>query len=160
MIIFLYEKNLKMPNPHKYKKQVNAVLLAFGGTDQHNMSHAIYKAVRKLCDQSGINIHIVTGPGYEGYEELRSDIEKYGGASITHATGVISHIMEQTQVAITSNGRTVYELAHMNIPSIVIPQHEREKTHSFASEDNGFIPLETYVCGQNGDRGSFFNWKN
>ena len=36
----------------------------------------------------------------------------------------------------------------MNIPSIVIPQHEREKTHSFACEDNGFIPLETYECGK------------
>ena len=145
---FFVREEFENASPHTYKKQVDAVLLAFGGTDQHNMSHAIYKAVRHFCEQSGIKIHIVTGPGYEGYEELRSDIEQFSGATITHATGVISHIMEQTQVAITSNGRTVYELAHMNIPSIVIPQHEREKTHSFAREDNGFIPLETYVCGK------------
>ena len=63
---------------------------------------------------------------------------------LTHASGVISGIMEQAQLAITSNGRTVYEFAHMNIPSIVIAQHDREITHAFATEENGFIPLGLY----------------
>ena len=35
----------------------------------------------------------------------------------------------------------------MNIPSIVIPQHDREKTHSFAAESNGFVQLKTYSRG-------------
>ena len=52
--------------------------------------------------------------------------------------------MEKCDVAVTSNGRTVYELAHMNIPSIVIAQHDREFTHSFATEENGFLPLGLY----------------
>lgn len=55
--------------------------------------------------------------------------------------------MEQVQVAITSNGRTVYEFAHMNIPALVIAQHEREVTHAFASKQNGFIPLGIYQLG-------------
>ena len=52
--------------------------------------------------------------------------------------------MEKTPIAITSNGRTVYELAHMSIPGIVIPVNEREKTHEFACERNGFIPLNGF----------------
>ena len=44
--------------------------------------------------------------------------------------------MEQSQLAIVSNGRTLYELAHMNIPAIVLSQHKRESTHSFAYEEN------------------------
>jgi spore coat polysaccharide biosynthesis predicted glycosyltransferase SpsG len=67
--------------------------------------------------------------------------------TLTHATGVISRIMEQVSLAITSNGRTVYEMAHMNIPAIVIPQHDREKTHDFACEENGFVALEPYKKG-------------
>ena len=35
-------------------------------------------------------------------------------------------------------------MAHMNIPAIVVPQHERERTHAFACEENGFIALEPY----------------
>jgi hypothetical protein len=36
-------------------------------------------------------------------------------------------------------------MAHMNIPAIVIPQHDRERTHAFACEQNGFIPLAPYT---------------
>jgi hypothetical protein len=32
----------------------------------------------------------------------------------------------------------------MNIPAIVIAQHQRELTHSYASESNGFVPLGIY----------------
>ena len=49
--------------------------------------------------------------------------------------------MEKTQIALSSNGRTVYELADMNIPSIILSHHERENTHSFASLEKGFINL-------------------
>ena len=52
--------------------------------------------------------------------------------------------MEHSEIAIVSNGRTVYELAHMNIPAIVISMHERELTHNFACEENGFMNLGLY----------------
>ena len=55
--------------------------------------------------------------------------------------------MQKSQLAIVSNGRTVYELAHMNIPAIVISQHKRENTHSFACNENGFIPLGLFENG-------------
>ncbi len=49
--------------------------------------------------------------------------------------------MERVQLAIASNGRTVYELAQMNVPGIVISQHLREESHLFACPENGFISL-------------------
>ena len=52
--------------------------------------------------------------------------------------------MAQCDIAISSKGRTIFELAHMNIPTIVIPQHKRESTHSFSSSKNGFILLRVY----------------
>ena len=72
-----------------------------------------------------MKIFIVTGPGYSGYETFRREVVGDSDVDLTHATGVISRIMEKVQLAITSNGRTVYELAHLSIPAIVIPQHER-----------------------------------
>jgi spore coat polysaccharide biosynthesis predicted glycosyltransferase SpsG len=97
-----------------------------------------------MCESQSINIHIVTGPGYRNYEELAAEVAGDDFVYLTHATGVISSIMEKVQLAITSNGRTVYELAHMNIPSIVISQHDRERTHAFARKENGVIPLDLY----------------
>lgn len=127
--------------PHRFKKRVGSILLCFGGTDQHDLSYKVYCAIKELCLQRKITIHIVVGAGYINYSSLQDKVSKTTGVTLTQATGVMSSIMEKSHLAITSNGRTVYELAHMNIPAIVVSQHERETTHSFSCEENGFIPI-------------------
>jgi spore coat polysaccharide biosynthesis predicted glycosyltransferase SpsG len=128
---------------HRFRKSVTSILLTFGGTDQNNLMGLIYPAIRKLCIARNIKIHMVTGSGYINYDKLKNEIEKNkddeGLVTLTNATGVISKIMEESQIAITSNGRTLYELAHMNMPAIVVSHHERESTHDFACKENGFI---------------------
>ena len=123
-------------------------MVAFGGTDQHDLARKSFYITKTICDELEIFLHIVTGPGYRGYDQLKREIRGNNNVSLTHASEVISSLMEQTQVAITSNGRTVYEFAHMNIPAIVIAQHQREVTHAFASEENGFLPLGLYQEGE------------
>ncbi len=133
--------------PHRFNKNVNSVLLTFGGVDQHNLSLKVYNEIKDFCQKRKIHIKIVAGPSFLEYETLASNLKGKQGVTLTQATGVISSIMETTQLSIVSNGRTIYELVHMNIPSIVISQHEREETHSFACEENGFIPLGIYEHG-------------
>lgn len=133
--------------PNVFRNTIDCILIAFGGTDQHNLSAKIYREIREYCSDKGIYIHIVTGPGYAAYDDLLAETASDANVALTHATGVMSHIMEQCQLAITSNGRTVYELAHMNIPSIVVAQHDRERMHHFSSDENGFVPLGTYRPG-------------
>ena len=129
---------------HIFKNNVKKIMLSFGGTDQHNLSYKVYKIIKNICTQKGIEIHIVIGSGYRKYKDLEKSIKGNPDVFLTRGTGVISSIMEQCELAIVSNGRTVYELAHMNIPSIVISQHQREAEHTFASEDNGFLNLGIY----------------
>ncbi len=144
---FFVREEFEKARPNKFRESVAEVILTFGGTDQHDLSRLVYERINEICRKYQIFIRIVTGPGYRGFTRLEKIVSKASGVSLTHATGVISSIMENADIAITSNGRTVYELAHMNIPGIVIPQHEREETHSFAREENGFIKLEPYVEG-------------
>ncbi len=49
--------------------------------------------------------------------------------------------MSKTDLAITSQGRTVFELASMGVPAVVLAQNEREAEHVFAGIQNGFINL-------------------
>lgn len=44
-------------------------------------------------------------------------------------------------MALSSQGRTTFELASMGVPTIVLAQNERELLHTFAQMDNGFINL-------------------
>ncbi len=132
--------------PHSFKDKVTSVLITFGGTDQNNLTLVTLKAIIDTAQQYNIKIYIVCGSGYLCKDELEQYLKqhKYKNIELTFAIGVISQIMEQTQVAFSSNGRTVYELAHMNIPSVVLSHHERENTHRFAVLDKGFINLGVY----------------
>ena len=49
--------------------------------------------------------------------------------------------MKKADVAISSQGRTTFELASMGVPTIVLAQNKREQLHTFAQMNNGFINL-------------------
>ena len=118
----------------------------FGGTDPSDFTRRILRTVKSFCEKNKIKIYVITGGGYLFIDELEEEILQIADIEIEyhHSINVVSHIMEKAQIAISANGRTVYELAHMNIPSIVLSHHEREHTHKFAREENGYIPVGIY----------------
>jgi len=132
--------------PHIFEDNVISVLITFGGTDQNNLTLVTLKSIIKLAQEQNIKIYIVCGGGYNFKEELELYLNhhNYKNIELTYSVGVISQIMEQTQIAFSSNGRTVYELADMNIPAVIISHHEREDGHTFASLEKGFITLGVY----------------
>ena len=133
-------------NPHNFEDKVSSVLITFGGTDQNNLTLVTLKSILKLSKKQNIKIYIVCGGGYLFKAELENYLSEhnYKNIELTYEVGVISQIMEQTQIAFSSNGRTVYELAHMNIPTVIISHHERENTHTFANLEKGFINIGVY----------------
>ena len=139
---FFVREEFENANPHESFKDVKSVLLSFGGIDKLNCTLKAYLSIKEFCKQHQIKISIVTGPGYLEYEKLEELTKNDENTVLKNSPGIISKIMEKCEIAITSNGRTVYELAHMNIPSIAIPQHDREGTHEFASSDRGFVVLK------------------
>ena len=130
--------------PSKYRKKLKKILLTFGGTDFLSLSKKIYLTINEFCNNSDIEIYIVTGPGYSKFKELEKITSDNKKVFLTHNTGVISSIMKKVDLAITSNGRTCYELAHMNVPTLVISQHKRETTHLFTSKNTGFLSIGEY----------------
>lgn len=140
---FILRDEFSDAQPSKFQAGVKRLLIAFGGTDPSDYTRLILQGVLKYCASMSINIDVITGEGYGHISELEALIASIEKPAIryTHATGVMSHLMEQADIAICSNGRTVYELAHMNVPAIVLSHHEREMTHQYACEAHGFISL-------------------
>lgn len=123
-----------------FRPQPQCVLVTFGGTDMPDYTRQTLNVVEPLCRERGIAVRVVTGPGYAHRDELVRHIEALGNPLIRfeYATNIMSRMMEGVDLAVCSAGRTVYELAHMRIPSIVLAQHEREARHTFARADHGF----------------------
>lgn len=136
------QRNAFRPRPER-------VLITFGGTDHSDFTRRTLDTIEPLCREHGMAISIVAGPGYAHRAAMQAHVEKRNSAAahdppridFTHATNVMSHKMERADIAICSAGRTVYELAHMRVPAIVMAHHHREARHTFARARNGFVYL-------------------
>lgn len=151
---FFLREEFYSARPHGFGP-VSEILISFGGTDVHDLTAISLDAIWELCADRGIRIHIVTGPGYSRIEQLKQTLRDHpyrAGIQHTCATGIMSRVMETTQLAICSNGRTVYELAHMHIPAVVVSNHEREQTHLFSTQENGFANVGLFRAGETGAR--------
>tara|TARA_Y100000589_G_scaffold202684_1_gene191179 strand:- start:761 stop:2383 length:1623 start_codon:yes stop_codon:yes gene_type:complete len=116
---------------------VNNILITFGGVDPNNYTQKVTKCIYKYCQENQISINIIAGFGYTKYDALK----KYSDIKIHTDVSNISEFMLDADIIFTSAGRTVYEIASIGTPAIVLCQNKREMTHFFASKEYGFTNL-------------------
>jgi len=127
--------------PKEFSKEVKSVLVMFGGTDPSNLTRRIYDLAIKLNrTYPNIMFQFITGSGYNCEE---NDIQTLENKNIYVLNDVkrVSEYMRIADLAFTSQGRTVFELASLGVPAIVLAQNEREQLHTFAQMRNGFLNL-------------------
>lgn len=125
-------------SPKEFSQEVKDVVVLFGGTDPSNLTKKAYEMAKEI--NMNINFHFITGAGYDcDVNEIISvpDNNVFVYNNVKH----VSSIMRNADLAITSQGRTVYELCSLGVPSIVLAQNEREQSHKFAQMQNGFLNL-------------------
>lgn len=132
---FLIEK------PKSFSEKVHSVLIMFGGTDPSNLNRMVYESLlegyKKYPD---VIFYFITGIGYDN--EKNGVITDEGkGVYVFPNVPRVTKFMKDADLAITSQGRATFELAAMGIPSVVLSQNEREKTHRFATMEHGFVNL-------------------
>ena len=120
--------------PIEFRENPETLFICFGGVDQNNLTCRVLSTVPDLIKETTIDkIIVVVGPGYRYKEELdriianlEEDIKVYQNVRN------MPKLMKEADIAITSNGRTIYELTAMGIPTISIAQNDRETLHLFA----------------------------
>lgn len=123
--------------PRAFSEEVNHILVMFGGTDPLNLTERIYDLVKKIRNKyQNINYTFILGSGY-----VNNKIVSFDNVTVVSDVKRVSDYMREADLAFTSQGRTVYELASQGVPAIVLAQNEREQLHSFAQMQNGFLNL-------------------
>ena len=134
---FLLRDEFLLSKPKVILKKVKEVLITFGGVDPLNNTLKVLQSIYKYCIDKDIRIQVVAGIGYNKFVTLKN----FPQVSILHDVKNISDHMLNADIIFTSAGRTVYEIASLGIPCVVLAQNSRELTHYFASSENGFINL-------------------
>ena len=126
--------------PKEFSNEVKNIVVLFGGSDPSNLTGKIYEIFQEISEIfHKIEFHIITGFGYRYKNEIEDDREHH--IFIHNDVKLVSRYLQRADLAITSQGRTIYELAYMGVPTIVLAQNKRETEHIFASMTNGFINL-------------------
>ncbi|MFH1843260.1 MAG: NTP transferase domain-containing protein [bacterium] len=126
--------------PIRTKPQVENVLLLFGGTDPSGLTE---QYLRWLDAQDAeFTITVISGIGFERKEALQriADTARHP-VEVVYDTAVISRYMANADLAVTSAGRTVFELAALAVPMVVVAHHAREKAHVFSRSTLGAVFL-------------------
>ena len=117
--------------------EVKNILITFGGVDTNNYTEKVVRIINEYCNRENITITVIAGFGYANYDSIKH----YKNVIIKRNISNISDYMLEADLIFTSAGRTVYEIASIGTPAIVLGQNEREMTHFFASPKYGFSNL-------------------
>ncbi|SDK06790.1 CMP-N-acetylneuraminic acid synthetase [Halovenus aranensis] len=139
---FCLRNEFRYATPHEAIPDVERIMISFGGTDENNLTA---KTLRALADVDiDLHLDVVIGLGYAQEETLRPIIEGYPAqidVKISQNVNSMAEHMEQADLLITSNGRTLYEASSMNLPTISIAQNHREQKHPYAHVSRGILAL-------------------
>lgn len=139
---YLIRDEFLLEPPRAFHEQVEEILVIFGGTDPNDLTKKVLKALLRLPGESGIHCTVILGMGYRHGDQIRELVsgmeERF---DIVRDVKVMSEYMSRADIAISSQGRTMLELAAMRVPTVIMAQNERESTHRFGSLENGFLNL-------------------
>lgn len=128
--------------PKKFSREVRQVLIVFGGTDPGKYTEKVLDVIRSMPDDLPIVYQFILGLGFnrdKGFADAVAKCSK--DIRVIKDVKVISTYMAESDIAISSQGRTMYELATMKVPTVILAQNDRETTHEFGYMKNGFINL-------------------
>ena len=126
--------------PKEFSAECRNIMIMFGGADPSNLTGKLYEICQVLhAKMPQVEFHFLTGFAYSHKDDIKPRPEL--NIFVHHDAKRESGFMKKADMCITSQGRTIFELASMGVPAIVLAQNEREAEHVFAGMGNGFINL-------------------
>lgn len=139
---FIVPKLFLIFNPIIIRKKVKNIVVTFGGADPKNYTETVLNIISGEQYQDK-HFYVVLGRANKNANMIADKYKDRSNITVLCDINNIAEIMFECDVAISSRGRTCFELAALGIPTLSIAQHSREELHTFVCEDNGFICLSS-----------------
>jgi spore coat polysaccharide biosynthesis predicted glycosyltransferase SpsG len=134
---FLARPEFRAVDPRPIEEAVQRVLVTFGGVDASDLTARVIRSIRSAAAERGIVIDVVLGRGYANEPPSADPPDLI----VDRAVSDMAERMGAADIVFTSAGRTIFEIACIGTPAIVLAQNRRELTHTFASDERGFRHL-------------------
>jgi spore coat polysaccharide biosynthesis predicted glycosyltransferase SpsG/CMP-N-acetylneuraminic acid synthetase len=121
------------------RERPKMVLLSFGGSDPQGLTLKAARALQAL--PQGVELVAVAGPAFSYRREFEALVAELPRKVplIHQAEGHIAELMLEADVALCSGGMSVYEIAALGTPGIVLAQNLREESRMRAFARHGTV---------------------
>lgn len=126
--------------PIQVKDEVKEVFVSFGGADPQNYTDRLLEIVASDDKYAGYHFTFVLGRAKLNVDRLL-EYSRLPNVDVLYDVANMPELISKADIAVTSRGRTGYELAILGVPSIAMAQNAREEKHGFVSNENGFTYL-------------------
>jgi len=122
-----------------FRKDVKKILISFGGTDPVKITSKVLESIN-TDSLKEIEFTVILGYGFQHKNDIKvksANLKKNGfKIKLVEKSDFLAKYLRDTDFAIISNGRTVFEVACMAVPVLSVSVNEREKSHSFVKDNN------------------------
>lgn len=123
--------------PISIKKHVKNIVVTQGGSDTYGFTPTIVKALH--CLSANICCNIVLGPNYVHFVQLEEALQGIKASTkIIQGESDLSNLMLEADLAISAGGITLFELACLGIPTIVVCGETFEEVTANRLQSEGF----------------------
>lgn len=120
------------------------ILVTMGGADPNKLTGKVVSALQKIKEL--IEIRIVIGPAAQ-HDKTLDKIENENDSRFSFFRNLddLSDIMADSHIAITALGTTLYELALVGVPTIIVANYKEDKKDMDVYKELGMnLPLGYY----------------
>jgi len=130
----------------KLRKKIKKICITLGGVDNDNNTYNIMNLIKKNEILKDVEINVILGFGFRYKEKLMKLINLMKKndykINIIEKTDFISRYIIDCDFVIASNGRTIFEIASLEIPIISLSVNPRETNHNFVNETKTGIKFD------------------
>ncbi len=123
-----------LPRISEFQPEVRHIVVLFGGTDPSGLAEKTLSALEqtKFAGQ----VIVIRGMGAKPISaDWKLDVQ------ILKNVKNMPRVLAQADLAFSSAGRTITELASLGVPTICMAQNQKELKHSHTTEQNGVVML-------------------
>jgi UDP-2,4-diacetamido-2,4,6-trideoxy-beta-L-altropyranose hydrolase len=118
------------------RDRIQNILVTVGGYDLRNLTPKIIEALDSIdfdeiedqyIDKENLHIDVVIGPSFDNVDQILAEVNKSNlDISLDFNVKKMSKLMIKSDIAISSGGSTLYELAVTKTPALVLLQAENQ----------------------------------
>jgi UDP-2,4-diacetamido-2,4,6-trideoxy-beta-L-altropyranose hydrolase len=126
-------------NKKEINREVNTVMVSFGGDDSKNLTPKIVEFL--VSHYPGMRKNIVIGSAFKNTNIKEIENAADGKTGLVRSPGDegMKTLMHESDIAICSGGQTLYELARVGVPTVAVIVAGNQENNVNGWEKAGFI---------------------